>query len=92
MGTATISWLNSTSGIFQSGIKHEASFIISGNSLTTYESGVVQSGTPGLTLQAWDYWVKVSDSLSAEILNSDEKREDQTTQTNAKWIGEVSNP
>ena len=94
-GTATVTWQNSTNGIAhvteQSGTKHDVSFSISGNSLTTY-SGVVQSSTPGLTFQEWDYWLKVSDSLSPELLNNDEKQKDQTTQINAKWIGEVFNP
>ena len=93
-GTATITWLTSTSGIVhvtdQSGT-HDLSFSISGNYLTTY-SGIVQTSTPGLTFEEWDVWLKVSDSL--EILEEPEKLEKNENQkmTNfPMWIGEVLN-
>ena len=66
-GTATITYTNGTSeGIAhvtdQSGT-HDVYFSCSGNNLTTY-SGIVFVD-PGLSLEEWDYWVKVSDTASA---------------------------
>lgn len=67
-GTLTITWTtDNVAGIAhvtdQSGT-HDVAFTISGNDLTTY-SGIVQSGTPGLTVEEWDYWTKVSDSFAS---------------------------
>jgi hypothetical protein len=66
-GTVAITWI--TAGV--SGIvhvtdmagTHDLPFTISGNTLITY-SGVVQYGTPGLTVEEYNYWEKVSDSIS----------------------------
>jgi hypothetical protein len=66
-GTVAITW--TTAGV--SGIAHvtdmagthDLPFTISGDTLTTY-SGVVQYGTPGITVEEYNYWKKVSDSIS----------------------------
>jgi len=66
-GAVTITW--TTAGV--SGIAHvtdnlgthDLPFTISGDTLTTY-SGVIPYGSPGLTVQEYDYWVKISDSVS----------------------------
>jgi hypothetical protein len=94
-GTATITWTSSTTGIAhvteQSGLEHDVYFSISGNDLTTY-SGIIQSGTPGLTFEEWDYWLKVSDTL--EILKRPEELEKEAEKIihRPKWIGEILNP
>jgi len=91
-GSATISWITpNVSGIAHvtdpSG-SHDVAFTISGNDLSTY-SGVVQSGTPGLTFEEYDYWTKVSDSLSPAKESSVTEKSDEPAYTGKHWIGEL---
>jgi len=68
-GTVTITWI--TAGV--TGIvhvidtlgTHDLFFTISGDDLITY-SGVIQYGSPNLTVEEYNYWKKVSDSISSE--------------------------
>jgi hypothetical protein len=64
-GSVTITWITpNESGIAHVTDKngtHDLSFTISGNNLTTY-SGVKKYGSPELTVEEYNYWVKVSDS------------------------------
>lgn len=66
-GAVAITWIKAgVSGIAHvtdTAGTHDLPFTISGNTLITY-SGVVQYGTPGLTVEEYNYWEKVSDSIS----------------------------
>lgn len=91
-GSATISWITpNVSGIAHvtdpSGT-HDVGFIIAGNTLSTY-SGVVESGTPGLTFEEYDYWTKISDSLSLARGSSVAEKSDEPAYTGKHWIGEL---
>ena len=94
-GTVTITW--TTAGV--SGIAHvtdnsgthDLPFTISGNTLTTY-SGVVPYGSPGLTVQEFDYWVKISDSVSPVTKISVTERSDEPTYAGKRWIAELLVP
>jgi len=67
-GTVTITWI--TEGV--AGIAHvtgpsgthDLSFTISGDNLIIY-SGLIPYGSPGLTVEEYNYWKKVSDSVSS---------------------------
>jgi len=94
-GTVTITW--TTAGV--SGIAHvtdnsgthDLPFTISGNTLTTY-SGVVPYGSPGLTVQEFDYWVKVSDSVSPVPKGSVTERSDEPVYAGKRWVAELLAP
>ena len=94
-GTVTITW--TTAGV--SGIAHvtdnsgthDLPFTISGNTLTTY-SGVVPYGSPGLTVQEFDYWIKISDSVSPETKGSVTERSDVPAYSGKRWIAELLVP
>jgi len=91
-GTLTITWV--TSGV--SGVAHvtdasgthDICFTISWDSLITY-SGVVQYGSPNLTVEEYNYWVKVSDSVSPETLSSVTEKFDAPAYTGKRWIHEL---
>ena len=94
-GTATITWIiPGETGIAhvtdQSGT-HDVAFTISGNNLTTY-SGVIESGTPGLTFEEWDQWTKVSDSLSPIREGSVTGKTGEPAFTGKHWIAELFVP
>lgn len=91
-GTATITWTTpNTEGIAHltdpSGT-HDVQFTISGNEFDTY-SGVMESTIPGTTFEEWNYWIKVSNSISSASVRSMHQQEDQTTRTDAFWIGDL---
>jgi hypothetical protein len=91
-GTVTITW--TTPGV--AGIAHVAGdsgthdlrFTISGTTLTTY-SGVVPYGSPGLTVEEYDYWTKVSDSVSPATRGSVTERPDEPSYPGKHRIHEV---
>jgi hypothetical protein len=91
-GTVTITWI--TAG--ESGIAHvtdnsgthDLPFTISGNNLTTY-SGVIQYGTPGLTVEEYNYWTKVSDSISPAREGSVTNKSVEPAYTWKHWIAEL---
>jgi len=94
-GTATITW--TTAGVAgiahitdQTGT-HDVAFTISGNNLTTY-SGVMDSGTPGITVEEYDHWNKISDSLSPEREGSVTEKSDEQAFTGKHWIAELFVP
>ena len=94
-GTVTITW--TTAGV--AGIAHvtdklgthDLPFTISGTNLTTY-SGVIQYGTPGLTAEEYDYWTKISDSISPVREGSVTKKSDEPAYTGKHWIAELLVP
>jgi len=94
-GTVTITW--TTPGV--AGVAHitdelgthDLSFTISGTNLTTY-SGVVQYGNPGLTVEEYDYWTKVSDSISPSSKSSVTEKSDQPAYTGKHLIAELVVP
>ena len=90
-GSATITWVTtSVSGIAHvtdSSGTHDIAFTISGNDLSTY-SGVVQSNIPGVTFEEWDYWTKVSDSLSPEREIRFAEKPVEPEYAGIHWIGE----
>jgi len=91
-GTVTITW--TTAGV--AGIAHvtddsgthDLRFTISGTTLTTY-SGVVPYGSPGLTVEEYDYWTKVSDSVSPATRGSVTERSDEPPYPGKRRIHEV---
>jgi hypothetical protein len=91
-GTVTITWtVANVSGIAHVTDKlgtHDLPFTISGNNLTTY-SGVKQYGTPGLTVEEYDYWTKISDSISPVREGSVTKESDEPAYTGKHWIAEL---
>ncbi|MHB1024320.1 MAG: hypothetical protein ACYC24_01270 [Desulfobacteria bacterium] len=72
-GSMTITWtIAGVSGIAHVTDKlgtHDLPFTISGTNLTTC-SGVIPYGSPGLTVAEYDYWTKVSDSVSPAMEGS----------------------
>jgi len=91
-GTVTITWI--TAGV--SGIAHvtdasgthDLRFTISGDTLTTY-SGVIPYGSPGLTVEEYDYWIKVSDSVSPVAKGSVREKSDEPAYAGKHWIAEL---
>jgi hypothetical protein len=91
-GTVTITW--TTAGV--SGIAHvtddfgthDLPFSISGNTLTTY-SGVIPYGSPGLTVEEYDYWMKISDSVSPATKGSVTERSAEPASAGKRWIAEL---
>ena len=94
-GTVTITWTtDGVTGIAHVTDKsgtHDLPFTISGNNLTTY-SGVVQYGSPGLTVSEYDYWTKVSDSISPVRKGSVTEKSDEPANTGKHWIAELLLP
>jgi hypothetical protein len=94
-GAVTITW--TTAGV--TGIAHvtdelgthDLPFTISGNNLITY-SGVVPYGNPGLTVEEYDYWTKVSDSSSPVREDSVTVKSYEPTYTGKHWIAELLLP
>lgn len=94
-GTVTITW--TTAGV--TGIAHvtdilgthDLPFTISGNDLTTY-SGVIRYGTPGLTVEEYNYWTKVSDSVSPARESGVTERSDERAYTGKHRIAELLMP
>jgi hypothetical protein len=94
-GTSTITWITAgATGIAhvtdQSGT-HDVAFTISGNNLTTY-SGIIESGTPGITVEEYDHWIKISDSLSPVREGSVTEISDEPVLTGKHWIAELFVP
>jgi hypothetical protein len=94
-GSVTITW--TTAGVTgiahvtdESGT-HDLAFTISGNNLITY-SGVVPYGNPGLTVEEYDYWTKVSDSSSPAREGSVTEKSHEPTCTGKHWIAELLSP
>lgn len=94
-GTVTITWTTvgvaAIAHVTDKLGTHDLPFTISGNTLTTY-SGVIQYGTPGLTVQEYDYWTKVSDSISPVRESSVTEKSDEPTYTGKHWIAELLVP
>ena len=94
-GTVTITW--TTAGV--SGIAHvtdklgthDLPFTISGNTLTTY-SGAIPYGSPGLTVEEYDYWMKISDSVSPATKGSVTERSAEPASSGKRWIAELLVP
>lgn len=94
-GTVTITW--TTEGV--AGIAHvtdklgthDLPFTISGTNLTTY-SGVIKYGAPGLTVEEYDYWTKISDSISPVSKGSVTEKSDEPAYTGKHWIAELLVP
>jgi len=94
-GTVTVTWI--TEGV--SGIAHvtdilgthDLPFTISGNTLTTY-SGVIPYGSPGLTVEEYDYWIKVSDTTSPATKGSVTEKSHEPAYTGKHWIAEFLVP
>jgi hypothetical protein len=94
-GAVTVTWI--TDGV--SGIAHvtdilgthDLPFTISGNTLTTY-SGVIPYGSPGLTVEEYDYWIKVSDTTSPATKGSVTEKSDEPAYTGKHWIAELLVP
>lgn len=91
-GPVTITWnTDGVTGIAHISDKsgtHDLPFTISGENLTTY-SGVIQYGSPGLTVEEYDYWTKVSDSISPAIERSVTEKSDEPAYTGKHWIAEL---
>jgi hypothetical protein len=91
-GTVTITWITeNVTGIAHVTDKfgtHDLSFTISGNNLTTY-SGVKQYGSPGLTVEEYNYWTKVSDPISPVRKSSVTEKSDEPAYTGKHWIAEL---
>jgi hypothetical protein len=91
-GAVTVTW--TTAGV--AGIAHvtdklgthDLPFTISGTTLTTY-SGVMQYGSPGLTVEEYNYWTKVSDSISPAKAGSVTEKSEEPSYTGKHWIAEV---
>ena len=94
-GTVTITW--STEGV--TGVAHvtdklgthDLPFTISGTTLTTY-SGVIQYGSPALTVEEFDYWTKVSDAVSPVKQGSVTENSSAKTYSGKHWIAELLVP
>lgn len=92
IGTVTVTWI--TEGV--AGIAHvtdafgthDLNFTISGNTLTTY-SGVIPYGTPDVTVEEYDYWIKVSDSHSPATESSVRGKTVDTAHTGKHWVAEL---
>ncbi len=92
-GTATVTWTDNTSGvahITDSTGTHDVAFTISGLNFTTY-SGVLATSTPGLTVQEWDHWVKVSDALVPLRIDVVTSQDRQSASPGKHWIWEILN-
>jgi len=91
-GTVTISWttagVTGIAHITDNSGTHDLPFTISGTNLTTY-SGVMQYGSPGFTVEEYDYWTKVSDSYSPVMEGSDSEKSDAPAFTGKRWIAEL---
>jgi len=91
-GPVTITW--TTAGV--TGIAHitdklgthDLPFTISGTNLTTY-SGIIQYGSPGLTVEEYDYWTKVSDFISPAMESSVTEKSDEPAYPGKHWIAEL---
>jgi hypothetical protein len=94
-GTVTITWVTEgVSGVAHVTDKlgtHDLPFTISGNTLTTY-SGVIPYGSPGLTVEEYDYWIKISDSTSPATKSSVTEKSDEPAYTGKHWIAELLVP
>jgi hypothetical protein len=94
-GSITVSWTSAgVAGIVhitdESGT-HDLPFTISGHNLTTY-SGVIPYGDPGLTVEEYDYWTKVSDSISPVRQGGVTEKSDEPAYTGKRWIAELFEP
>jgi hypothetical protein len=91
-GTVAITWI--TEGV--TGIAHvtdaagthDLPFTISGDTLTTY-SGVVPYGSPGLTVEEYNYWRKISDSISPASKAGVTVKSEGPGHTGQHWIAEL---
>ena len=94
-GTVTITWktagVNGIAHVTDNSGTHDLPFTISGNTLTTY-SGVVPYGSPGLTVQEFDYWVKISDSVSPVTKGSVTESSDLPAYAGKRWVAELLAP
>jgi hypothetical protein len=83
-GTVTITWITEgVAGIAHVTDKlgtHDLQFTISGTNLTTY-SGVIKYGAPGSTVEEYDYWTKISDSISPVSKGSVTEKSDEPAYT-----------
>jgi hypothetical protein len=91
-GTVTITWITEgvagVAHITDASGTHDLSFTISGDNLTTY-SGVIPYGSPGLTVEEYNHWKKVSDSVSPDVLRSVTETSDLQAYTGKYWIYEL---
>jgi hypothetical protein len=91
-GTVTITWTTpGAAGIAHITDElgsHDLPFTISGTTLTTY-SGILQYGTPSLTVEEYDYWEKVSDSVSPVREGSVTENSGDTASPGGHWIAVV---
>ena len=94
-GTVTINWttagVTGIAHITDNSGTHDLPFTISGTNLTTY-SGVMQYGSPGLTVEEYDYWTKVSDSFSPVMEGSVTEKSDGPANNGKHWIAELLAP
>jgi len=90
-GTVTITWTTSgvagVAHVTDASGTHDISFTISGDTLVTY-SGVIKYGSPDLTVEEYNYWLKVSDSVSPENLSSVAGQSDASVHAGIHWIHE----
>lgn len=91
-GTVTITWITEgvagVAHITDASGTHDLSFTISGDNLTTY-SGVIPYGSPGLTVEEYNYWKKVSDTVSPGISSSVTETPGAPVYTGKYWIYEL---
>jgi hypothetical protein len=94
-GTVTITWVTSgVTGIAHVTDKsgtHDLPFTISGDNLTTY-SGVRKYGTSGSTVEEYDYWTKISDSISPVREGSVTEKSGEPVHTGKHRIAELLVP
>lgn len=90
-GTVTITWITEgvagVAHITDASGTHNLSFTISGDNFITY-SGVIPYGSPALTVEEYHYWLKVSDSVSPDVLRSVTETSDPQAYTGKYWVHE----
>lgn len=84
-GVSGIAHVTDTSGT------HDLPFTISGNTLTTY-SGVIPYGSPGLTVEEYDHWIKISDATSPATKSCVTEKSDEPAYAGKHWIAELLVP